>query len=200
MLHIENVSFVRNHIPLIQNLSLTLHASDGLLIQGPNGSGKTTFLKIIAGMLQPTSGMLLWQGHPLHQNSLTLGFISSHTPLQNELSVLENLRYWMVLYTKPKTKTILEALDFFGLSHKTHQLAGTLSAGEIQRTHLAKLRLISAQLWLLDEATAHLDQACLDRFRHTLLDLQSAGSIILCVSHHPLPDLNKTLTLGIQQP
>lgn len=199
MLHIENVSFTRNHTPLIQDLSLTLNASDGLLIQGPNGSGKTTFLKIIAGMLQPTSGMLLWQGQPLHQTPLTLGFISSHIPLLGELSVFENLRYWMALYTKPKTKIILEALDFFEMGHKTHQPAGSLSAGEIQRTHLAKLRLVSAHLWLLDEATAHLDQACLERFQHTLLDLKSQRSIILCVSHHPVQSLNKTLTLETRQ-
>ncbi|KAB2832435.1 MAG: heme ABC exporter ATP-binding protein CcmA [Caedimonadaceae bacterium] len=199
MLQIENVNFFRDHHPIIQDFSLNLNASEGLLIQGPNGSGKTTLLKLIAGILQPTSGTIKWNEKPLHQGTVTFGFISSGTQLQTELSLYDNLLYWMTLYRKPKKEIILDALDFFSLHHKLYHPIATLSAGEIQRLHLVKLRLISPHIWLLDEASTHLDQTSMERFEHTLLDLKKLGSIVICVSHHPLKALEKTLIFGSSQ-
>ena len=124
-------------------------------------------------------------------------FVSSHAPLFSELTIIENLHYWLALYETQKHSAIMDALKFFNLHEKAHVVAHTLSAGERQRVHLAKMHLLHAHLWLLDEVTVNLDKANLERFEETLQEVRNAGSIVICVSHHQVHTLNKSLTFTV---
>lgn len=193
MLDLESISLQHGSERILHDVSLRLCASDGLLIQGPNGCGKTSLLNIIAGIEPATSGRLTWNGKEQSKSTLNLAYLSFDAPLLAELSVVDNLRYWMALYHQNDPSAIVKALSYFGLEKKTFSPALTLSAGERQRVHLSKLLLMHLDLWLLDEVTTHLDPLNQERFEAALLEVRQRGSIVLCVSHQHLRNFNKTL-------
>ncbi len=193
MLDLQTISLQYSSERILNNVSLRLSASDALLIQGPNGCGKTSLLNIIAGIQPATSGRIMWNGKERSKSSLTLAYLSFDSPLLAELSVADNLRYWAALYHHTDPSSIMNALSYFGLEQKAFASALTLSAGERQRVHLSKLLLFHLDLWLLDEVTTHLDAINQERFEATLLDIRQERSIVLCVSHLPLKNFNKKL-------
>jgi heme exporter protein A len=193
MLDLQTISLQHGSERILNDVSLRLSASDGLLIQGPNGCGKTSLLNIIAGTQPATSGRITWNGKERSKCSLNLAYLSFDSPLLTELSVVDNLRYWTALYHHTDSSAIMNALSYFGLGQKAFAPALTLSAGERQRLHLSKLLLVPLDLWLLDEVTTHLDTLNQQRFEAALLDIRQEGSIVLCVSHLPLKNFNKKL-------
>lgn len=193
MIDLESISLQHGSKWILHDISLRLRSSDGLLIQGPNGCGKTSLLNIIAGTQPATSGRITWNGKELSKSSFTLAYLSFDTSLLPELSVFDNLRYWAALYHHTDSPSVMSALSHFGLKQKAFALPLALSAGERQRVHLSKLLLMRLDLWLLDEVTTHLDALNQKCFETALLDIRQKGSIVLCVSHLPLKNFNKTL-------
>lgn len=193
MLDLRTISLQHGSERILHDVSLRLRASDGLLIQGPNGCGKTSLLNIIAGTQPATTGRISWNGEKLSKSALTLAYLSFETHLFPELSVVDNLRYWAALYHHTDSASLMTALSHFGMEQKALAPSLTLSAGERQRVHLSKLLLLPLDLWLLDEVTTHLDAENQERFEAALLDIRQRGSIVLCVSHLPLRNFNKTL-------
>jgi heme exporter protein A len=179
------LAYARNEEPIFGALDFALHPGDIVLIEGDNGSGKTTLLKLLSGLLEPTSGKVLLHGAPLtiarlsHQVAL-LGHLLG---LKLELSTLENLRFAVGLGGMRPGITPQLALASVGLEGYEDQPLRTLSAGQRKRVALARLLLVPAALWLLDEPYANLDREGIELVNRLLDNHAHRGGAALITSH-----------------
>jgi ABC-2 type transport system ATP-binding protein len=156
---------------------------------GPNGSGKTTTIRMLCGLLEPTAG----DGHCLgfdlltqsRQIKLRTGYMTQKFGLYEDLSIEENLRFIAEVYDMPNARTLVrETLDKLGLSERRQQLAGSLSGGWKQRLALAACLLHEPQLLLLDEPTAGVDPKARRDFWHQIHLLAAEGLTVLVSTHY----------------
>ena len=176
MLSISNLSFERYFERVFEPVSVDLSAGELLLITGDNGCGKTTLLRLLAGLLEPTEGSFTSQSHPLY---------AGHNPaIKDDLSVEENIRFWMRFMgtrkTNPGADLCEQVIEEIGLSAVALQEGRTLSAGQRKRCSLARLLFCDEVLWLLDEPYSNLDPqgiAMLDRIIST--HLEEGGACIM---------------------
>jgi heme exporter protein A len=185
LLQARALGYARNDEPIFGPLDFSLHAGEIVLIEGDNGSGKTTLLKVLSGLLEPGSGEVLLNGTPLtlarlsHQVAL-LGHLLG---LKLELSTLENLRFAVGLGGIRAGITSQLALASVGLSGYEDQPVRTLSAGQRKRVGLARLLLVPAALWLLDEPYANLDRDGIELVNRVLDAHARRGGAALITSH-----------------
>jgi heme exporter protein A len=185
LLEARALSFSRNEESIFGPLDFALHPGEIVLIEGGNGSGKTTLLKLTSGLLEPTSGDILLHGTPLtlamlsHQVAL-LGHLLG---LKLELSALENLRFAVGLGGLRTGITPRLALASVGLEGYEDQPLRTLSAGQRKRVALARLLLVPAALWLLDEPYANLDREGIELVNRLLENHARRGGAALITSH-----------------
>lgn len=166
---------------VFSGLSFAVAEGEGLALTGPNGSGKTSLLRLIAGFLAPASGSLQLEGM---DDELTIGqychYVGHLDGLKDAMSVAENLNFWAQYLGEG---SVADALEAFELGRLADLPAGLLSAGQKRRLGLARLVLISRPIWLLDEPSVSLDK----RSVRTLTKLMSAhitaGGIVLASSH-----------------
>ncbi|MEZ5465068.1 MAG: heme ABC exporter ATP-binding protein CcmA [Lysobacteraceae bacterium] len=159
LLATEALVFERNEEPVFGPLSLYVGDGEALLIHGGNGSGKTTLLRVLAGLLAPNAGRISIRGRPASRESVAqtcalLGHLLGH---KGELTAAENLRFAIGLNGQRDGTDIESALDTVGLAGYEDSPARQLSAGQKKRLGLARLLLLPAPLWLLDEPYANLD-------------------------------------------
>lgn len=185
LLSVRALAYARNDEPIFGPLTLTLDAGDVVLIEGDNGSGKTTLLKVLSGLLAPTSGEVL-----LHGTTLTLAQLSQQVALlghllglKMELSAMQNLRFAVGIGgirqgIRPQT-----ALASVGLEGFEDQPLRLLSAGQKKRVALARLLLVPAALWLLDEPYANLDRDGIGLVNRLLETHARRGGAALITSH-----------------
>lgn len=146
---------------IFQELSFTLNSGDVLRITGTNGSGKTSLLKILAGLNSPENGNISLDNHAVNspeyqQNVFYLG----HLPALNlALTALENLEFLTQLHQPVNRESLLKSLQNIGLAGFENEPCAHLSAGQKRRVVLASLFTITAKLWLLDEPFTALDSA-----------------------------------------
>jgi heme exporter protein A len=185
LLQARALYFARNDETIFGPLDFELRPGDVVLIEGDNGSGKTTLLKVLSGLLEPGSGDILLHGVPLtlaklsHQVAL-LG----HLPgLKLELSPLENLRFATGMGGMRPGITPRLALASVGLEGYEDAPLRTLSAGQRKRVALARLLLVPAALWLLDEPYANLDREGIELVNRLLDNHARRGGAALVTSH-----------------
>lgn len=159
-----DLAYARNDRTLFQGLSLQVDSGQGLLIQGPNGSGKTSLLRVLTGLILPCEGQVLWNNQELQQDRLgyheVLHFLGHLSGVKQRLTLRENLRYSQNLADQPRDEACLEqALLSVGLLPLQNQLAQHLSAGQKRRLALARLLAFPKKLWILDEPFTNLDSA-----------------------------------------
>lgn len=185
LLQARALSFARNQEPVFGPLDFSLHAGEVVLIEGDNGSGKTTLLKVLSGLLESTSGEVLLHGAPLtlarlsHQVAL-LGHLLG---LKLELSALENLRFAIGMGGMRAGITPPLALASVGLAGYEDAPLRTFSAGQRKRVALARLLLVPAALWLLDEPYANLDREGIELVNRLLENHAHRGGAALITSH-----------------
>lgn len=153
------LTFARNDEPVFGPLDFHVAAGEALLVQGGNGSGKTTLLRVLAGLLGASSGVVQVNGKPAEREAIAehtalLGHLLGH---KGELSADENLRFALGLYGQRKGTSRSEALAQVGLAGFEDTFARSMSAGQKKRLALARLLLVPAPLWLMDEPYANLD-------------------------------------------
>jgi heme exporter protein A len=174
---------------LFRGLNFELRAGQLVWLRGPNGSGKTSLLRLLAGLSTPADGAVTWGGVPLRQAGAgytdSLCYIAHANALKDDLSVLESLQFLVRLHGgSGDTAECSEALRRVGLHSRRHAAVRTLSQGQRRRVALARLHLSnSAQIWILDEPYDALDAegtAMLDR---TLCDHARAGGAAVLTSH-----------------
>jgi heme exporter protein A len=159
MLTIDNLTLFREGKKIFSNLGFSLSINSLLVITGKNGVGKTSLLKIIAGISKATSGKILWGEKNIEDFrddfNGDLQFLGHKNFLKPELTVIENLKFYAQL---SGTEILIPAsLNFFKLSELANQKVKKLSAGWQKRVMLAKLLACPATIWLLDEPFSNLD-------------------------------------------
>ena len=192
-LHLDNLTCARGSRQLFGGLSLAVKPGDLLRVRGANGAGKTSLLRMLCGLLLPTSGQVLWCGKPLTAQRDRLGqdllFLGHAAALKDELSPLENLLDACALGGHvPTAPAALAALQAAGLRGHERTPAGRLSQGQRRRSALARLALSqNAPLWILDEPFNALDTAA-NAWLTGLLEehLKNAGMVVL-TSHQDMP-------------
>jgi len=187
--------------PGLRAISFDLHAGQLLHVQGANGSGKTSLLRMLAGLLRPLSGALYAQGCDVRRDPpayfARVAFLGHANALTGELSALENMRYSLhVAGTPQDDDAIANALRTWRLDACLHTPAARLSQGQGRRLALAAVVLGGKPLWLLDEPDAGLDAASLDQLWATLnTHLDRGGAAV--VASHRVPASAPMLTQGL---
>lgn len=178
MLSVTRLSSERNDRILFSDLNFTIKPGHGLHVVGPNGAGKTTLLRIVSGLLPATEGTIQKQGDLL--------YIGHQPGLKAHLSPLENLKFMLALTNLQAKMSIEQALNQLGLKGLEHVPTHTLSAGQQRRVSLARLLLVPAKLWILDEPFTSLDRTGIKFIEQLLIEHLRQQGLLLLTSHQPL--------------
>ncbi|MDP4944720.1 MAG: cytochrome c biogenesis heme-transporting ATPase CcmA [Alishewanella sp.] len=189
LLDAADLSCVKQDRVLFEQLSLHLKPGELLQIKGKNGAGKSSLLRILAGLAQPDEGQLQYLAQPLpaalSDYAANLCFIGHQSGIHEQLTAIENLQFWQAasdLHIKDEFMLLAE-LGLAGLEDIPCRM---LSAGQQRRVSLARLWATSAQIWILDEPFTALDQSAIVSLQqHFIAHLQRGGAIIL-TTHQPL--------------
>ncbi|HRQ34668.1 MAG: heme ABC exporter ATP-binding protein CcmA [Chiayiivirga sp.] len=185
LLRAEGLGFDRNDEPIFGPLDFHVEAGEAVLIHGSNGSGKTTLLRVLAGLLSATRGRILIEGEPATVERIAgtctlLGHLLGH---KGELTAVENLEFACGLFGQRPGSDIDAALATVGLAGFEDALARQFSAGQRKRLALARLLLVPAPLWLLDEPYANLDLPGIELVNRLIGLHLARGGAALVTSH-----------------
>lgn len=187
---------VRGGREVFAGLDFEATSSEAVAVVGRNGSGKTSLLRLIAGLLIPAGGTIALAGGDAE---LTLPeqchYLGHRDALKPALSVAENLSFWADFMGGERFDAA-ESLATVGLDHATHLPAAFLSAGQRRRLSLARLLTVRRPVWLLDEPTTALDVAGQDMFGGLMRDHLGRGGLIIAATHTPLGIESRELRIG----
>ena len=194
MLTVDQLSYSRNNRVLFKQVTFQLLPSQVLHIIGDNGSVKTTLLQILTGLRIPLTGKVMWKGIPIDKKNSNftenLLYINHHLGMKASLTPIENLYLFLVrrnvVHTQPKKEVIngiYQILEQLNLKDCSENILARLSMGQQRRLSLAKLLLIQADCWILDEPFTSLDNVGI-AFMLSLMEKQSIrGGSIVFTSH-----------------
>lgn len=191
MLDIASLYFDYQDNPLLQDVHFSLDRGQFLHLKGANGVGKTTLLKLIAGLWVPHQGSIQWQGVNIHHDlsafHQVMCFVGHKSGCHGGLSVLENCR----LDVNYRSDTdVTAALAAFDLLARSHQRCSTLSVGQLRRLSLVRLLMRKTTLWILDESFASLDPHGVDLLCRQICLHVRHGGIVVATAHHALPQMD----------
>lgn len=185
MLKVNNLQFEYAEQKLFLPINLEVESGSCLQLIGPNGIGKTTALKILAGVTPPRRGKIIWRNQAVSSLAPFAKYLGHHLALKNQLSVFENLHYYAKINHAPPD-TVHQACAFFDLLRLQSKWIDMLSAGQKHRCQLAKLLIGDAPIWLLDEPYTALDQTHINQLLHLFHTFLTQGGTIIFTSHQTL--------------
>ena len=182
----RGVKVVRGGRDVLSGLDFEISSGEALAVTGPNGSGKTSLLRIVAGLLALAGGSIDLDGGEAELNLAEQAHYLGHRDaLKPALSVLENLAFWR-RFLGGDTFDPRECLHKVGLDHAAHLPAAYLSAGQRRRLSIARLLAVRRPIWLLDEPTSALDTAGQTLFADLTREHLTRGGLVLAATHAPL--------------
>ena len=176
----RSLALVRGGRLLFETLDVSLSAGGALLLTGPNGCGKSSLIRLVAGLLRPTAGTIVRKDAALADDSLAL---------DRELGVRSAIAFW-------KGPRLTEAMAAFGLDTLAPVPVRLLSTGQARRARLARVMASGAPLWLLDEPLNGLDRDGIARLERAIAGHRAAGGGVIAASHRPLGGDWDELALG----
>ena len=194
MLEAISLTCVRGTRRLFKDLNFTVERGELIELRGPNGSGKTSLLRILCGLATPAAGDVLWEGKNIRalreEYSSVVAYLGHQNAVKDELSALENLRIASGVsgYALSKQK----AQDVFarvGLTQQQNLPARVLSAGQRRRLAMTRLLTANATLWILDEVLTSLDESAMNWSREFMTEHLKNGGAAIVATHQ---DLNLT--------
>jgi heme exporter protein A len=179
LLRFERVALRRGGRLLFENLDLAVEPGDALQVSGANGSGKSSLIRVAAGLLREERG---------HVERTPPALTDDHLALDRELPLRRALRFW--------AEKVDPAMEALGISHLAEIPVRLLSSGQAKRATLARVGASGARLWLLDEPLNALDGDGMNRLATLIATHRAGGGAIVAASHQPLPGEWRTLELG----
>jgi heme exporter protein A len=173
VLRVDGVSVARGSVPLLEGVSFTLEAGQVLVLRGPNGCGKTTLLRAVAGLQPVLAGRI-----ELPPDAVA--YAAHADGIKGTLSVAENLAFWAAVHGQGRFSTALEKMNLGALAARAAQ---NLSAGQKRRLGLARLLVTGRPLWILDEPTVSLDAASVALFADVVRAHLASGGVALLATH-----------------
>jgi heme exporter protein A len=196
----SDLACVRGGREVLRNLSFAVAAGEVLLVTGPNGVGKSTLLRLVAGLVRPVEGSLALEGG---DSEMTIGeqahYLGHQDALKPSLSVGENLGFWAE-FLGGSAAEVAAGLAAVGLDSLTRLPAAYLSAGQRRRLSLARLVAVPRPIWLLDEPTSALDSSAQAMLAGLMRSHLAGGGLILAATHGPIGlEEARELRLGVGQ-
>jgi heme exporter protein A len=189
-LRVEKVHVWRGERHVLKGTSFALRPRQLLHISGPNGTGKTTLLRVVCGLLRPEQGQVSWLGRPItaarSEYQAALAYASHEPALKGDLTALENLRFSVGLKQRVTAGELRANLERTGVAGCADLPARVLSAGQRRRVAMARVLAMKASLWLLDEPFANLDAAGTSLVTALLQEHVLQGGLALVVAHHAM--------------
>ena len=182
-----DLSCIRDDRVLFEGLSFELNAGQVLLLEGKNGSGKTSLLRILCGFREADAGQVKWCGDAINDADyyVDMAYVGHLDGVKKELTVLENLRVSLAL-GQAGQYSIQKALAKVHLDDFDDALVQTLSAGQKRRLSLARLLITKNRLWILDEPFTSLDKAGIALIEALMIEHCAVGGMIVLTSHHDI--------------
>jgi heme exporter protein A len=191
MLEAHELAARRGHARLFEGLSFKVEAGHALVVTGANGTGKTTLLRMLAGLSAPAAGEIRWNGAKVAPFDpmvrAAIAFAGHATALKDELTAEENLTALVTLAGESATSSAIRAaLEAVALAAKRTLPARVLSQGQRRRIGLARLSLLNRPLWILDEPVTALDAAGIAMLAGMVADHIERGGTAIAATHVPL--------------
>ncbi len=172
-LTVTDLSITRGGVPVLENLSFELAAGRALILRGPNGIGKTTLLRTVAGLQPPVAGQI-------DGAEETIAYAGHSDGIKPTLTVTENLTFWARVFG---AGSIAPALEAYALGDLADRHAGNLSAGQKRRLGLSRLLVTGRPNWVLDEPTVSLDVSAVTMFADAVRAHLGQGGSALIATH-----------------
>jgi heme exporter protein A len=193
----EKIACARGERRLFDSLSFTVRAGQALAVEGANGAGKTSLLRLLAGFLAPAAGRVVVRtaqgdSDEAETRARLVGWLGHLDGLKPQMTVREQLSFYAHLYGVAVSDAALEQVN---LSRQADLPCRYLSAGQKRRLALARLLVSNRPLWLLDEPFAALDSAGQALVAHLMARHCGQGGIVIAATHDPLGLANESLTL-----
>ena len=189
LLSLRGLSIERDHRLLASNLDLDLQAGEIVQIEGANGSGKTSLLRVLAGLSSHYQGDILWRGEPAKRATMAaeMLYLGHGAAIKSVLTPRENLRWYQAMALQPVDEAVIEsALEKVGLRGFEDSHCHNLSAGQQRRVSLARLFLLDAALWILDEPFTAIDREGVAELEEWIDQRAQQGGAVLLTTHHNL--------------
>ncbi|MCX7082456.1 MAG: cytochrome c biogenesis heme-transporting ATPase CcmA [Methylococcales bacterium] len=186
-LQCSDISCVRDDRVLFEELYFELNSGQVLLLEGENGSGKTSLLRILCGFREPDAGHVLWCGNAINDSQYyeNMAYVGHLNGVKKELTALENLKVSLAL-SQAGQYSIPQALAKVQLADFDDALVQTLSAGQQRRLSLARLLITYNSLWILDEPFTSLDIQGITLIESLMTEHCNKGGMIILTSHHDI--------------
>ena len=191
MLLVQNLSLERLDKKIFENINFSLGTNKIVMLKGRNGSGKTSLLKSVLCILEPTSGSMFWKGKPINKNLYdfynNVTYISDKTSSVRQLTIANNIKIWKRIFLSKLDKNQIDGiLSNLNLTNLIDKKVNTLSLGEIKKLELLRLVLEEKKIWILDEPLNNLDSDTIEILSQTFEDHCNNGGSILFSTHQEL--------------
>jgi heme exporter protein A len=202
MLEVKNLACVRGTRRLFKDLNFSTGEGELVELRGPNGSGKTSLLRILCGLALPAAGEVHWQGKNIRslgeEYNAVVAYLGHQNAVKDELSAVENLRISSAVFGRLLNKReAQEILKRVGLIQQQNLPARVLSAGQRRRLAMTRLLTSDAKLWILDEVLTSLDDTAVNLSREFITGHLKQGGMAIVATHQDL-NLNAARTQRLQ--